>query len=87
MTATATLTSKGQVTLPKPVRNSLGLKKGDHIVFEPTSHGAFLVKPMIRKSRLEGLLHKRLPKNFKPLNLSEIDQAIAEGAIRERFGK
>ncbi len=87
MTATATLTSKGQVTLPKPVRDSLGLKKGDHVLFEPTSHGAFLVKPMTRKSRLEGLLRGLLPGNFKPPSQDEMNQAIADGAIRGRFGK
>jgi antitoxin PrlF len=29
----ATLTSKGQVTIPKEVRRHLGLKKGDHVAF------------------------------------------------------
>jgi len=87
MTVAATLTSKGQVTLPKPIRDSLGLKKGDQVVFEATSRGAFLLKPITRRSRLEGLLHKHLPKNFRPPSRDEIDQAIAEGAIRGRFGK
>lgn len=30
----ATLTSKGQVTVPKDVRERLGLKSGDRLVFE-----------------------------------------------------
>ncbi|CAN5910515.1 AbrB/MazE/SpoVT family DNA-binding domain-containing protein [soil metagenome] len=30
----ATLTSKGQVTIPKAVREQLGLKSGDRLVFE-----------------------------------------------------
>lgn len=30
----ATLTSKGQITVPKDVRERLGLKSGDHVVFE-----------------------------------------------------
>ncbi|MGI8608975.1 MAG: AbrB/MazE/SpoVT family DNA-binding domain-containing protein [Candidatus Dormibacteria bacterium] len=30
----ATLTSKGQVTIPADVRKALGIKKGDQVVFE-----------------------------------------------------
>ena len=30
----ATLTSKGQLTVPKDVRDRLGLKSGDRVVFE-----------------------------------------------------
>ena len=30
----ATLTSKGQVTLPKPIRDKLGLKAGSKLDFE-----------------------------------------------------
>ena len=33
MYAMATVTSKGQVTLPKSVRDALGIDKGDRIVF------------------------------------------------------
>ena len=31
--ADATITSKGQVTIPKPVRDRLGLKAGDQVEF------------------------------------------------------
>jgi antitoxin PrlF len=33
MTSIATVTSKGQVTVPKSVRNRLGLKEGDRLAF------------------------------------------------------
>jgi len=33
MIAEATLTSKGQLTLPKPVRDALGLQTGDKVIF------------------------------------------------------
>ena len=86
MPTTATLTSKGQITLPKSVRNHFGLKEGDLIVFESTPQGAFLVKPTGRKSRLEGLLRKYLPKNFRPPTVEDMNHAISK-KIREAFRK
>jgi AbrB family looped-hinge helix DNA binding protein len=36
---TATLTSKGQVTIPKPIRDLLGIQPGSAVDFELTSDG------------------------------------------------
>ena len=33
MTTSATLTSKGQTTIPKAIRDSLGMKPGDEMTF------------------------------------------------------
>jgi AbrB family looped-hinge helix DNA binding protein len=40
----ATLTSKGQITLPKPVRDALGLKEGDRVLFRVLEGRAVLAK-------------------------------------------
>ena len=40
--ATTTLTSKGQVTLPKAVRDRLGLRAGDKIEFVEDDEGFYL---------------------------------------------
>ena len=40
----ATITSKGQITIPREVRRRLGLKQGDQIVFV-TENGATVIKP------------------------------------------
>jgi antitoxin PrlF len=40
----ARLTSKGQVTLPKAVREALGLKEGDQVVFRVEGRRAFLAR-------------------------------------------
>ena len=37
----ATLTSKGQITIPKSVREALGLKYGDKIVIQQEENGRF----------------------------------------------
>ncbi len=50
--ATAKLTSKGQVTIPKEVRSRLGLHAGDDIEFVE-EQGIFLVKKRLQKSPFE----------------------------------
>lgn len=55
---TATLTTKGQVTIPANVRQRLGLTSGDRIDFVEIE-GGFAIKPAIDDVRsLKGLLRK-----------------------------
>ncbi len=42
----AKITSKGQLTLPKPLRDKLGLKTGDNIIIRETSEGYVLEKEL-----------------------------------------
>jgi AbrB family looped-hinge helix DNA binding protein len=42
----ATLTVKGQITLPKAVRNALHLKTGDRVLFEELEGGAYIITPI-----------------------------------------
>ena len=44
MDVSATVTSKGQVTLPKAVRDALGLEAGDKILFRVHEDRAVLAK-------------------------------------------
>lgn len=44
MNTRATLTSKGQITIPQEVRQRLGLKQGDQVVFV-TENGVTVMKP------------------------------------------
>jgi antitoxin PrlF len=44
MDATARLTSKGQVTIPKAVRDALGLNRGDQLVFRVEQRRAIVAK-------------------------------------------
>jgi antitoxin PrlF len=54
------LTSKGQVTVPKPIRDYLGLKPGSAVVFERTRDGAVVLKPALEST-------KRRPSRFATL--------------------
>ncbi len=42
MTATAKVTSKGQITIPKVIRDTLGLREGSVVAFEPKEGEAIL---------------------------------------------
>jgi len=44
-----TLTSKGQVTVPREIRDRLGLKSGDKMVFTMLSDGTVIMRPKRRR--------------------------------------
>ncbi|MBI1251391.1 MAG: AbrB/MazE/SpoVT family DNA-binding domain-containing protein [Alphaproteobacteria bacterium] len=76
----ATITSKGQLTLPKPVRDAMGVGPGDRVEFVRMEDGNFAVLPATHSVKsLKGLL--RAPK--KPVSLADMDKAIARGASGE----
>ncbi len=75
--STATLTTKGQLTLPKEVRLALGVGPGDRVSFVRMEDGNFAVMPAaLPVKRLKGMLRKP----GKPVSLGEMDRAIAAGA-------
>lgn len=57
MAEATTMTSKGQVTVPREIRDRLGLKSGDKMVFTMLSDGTVVMRPKIRRlSELAGTL-------------------------------
>lgn len=76
MTA-ATLTSKGQLTLPKEVRAALGVGPGDRVDFVRMEDGNFAVLPATMPvKRLKGILKKPA----RPVSLDAMEKAILAGA-------
>ena len=71
MTA-ATLTSKGQTTIPKEIRDSLGMKPGDRMTFTLMPDGTVVLR-MKSKSIVElaGVLHK---KGRKPVSAERLSR-------------
>jgi AbrB family looped-hinge helix DNA binding protein len=60
MTIDATLTSKGQTTIPKEIRDSLGLKPGDRMTFTLMPDGTVVMRVKSRSVMdLAGLLHRK----------------------------
>jgi len=77
--ATATITSKGQITLPKAVRTKLKLQAGHRVEFIETDAG-FLVKPATRDIRsLKGIL----PKPRRRVTIEAMNRSLARmGRLR-----
>jgi AbrB family looped-hinge helix DNA binding protein len=79
MTA-ATVTSKGQLTIPKDVREALGIGPGDRVEFVQMADGNFAVMPATKSiKRLKGII----PKPRTPVSLEDMDDAIGAGAAGE----
>ena len=73
----ATLTSKGQITLPMAVRTALGLGAGSQVDF--VRQGAsFVLKPI--RSDVAALKGRFAGRVKKPVSIEAMDQAIALGA-------
>jgi AbrB family looped-hinge helix DNA binding protein len=76
--AGATLTSKGQVTIPKGIRDLLGLEAGDQLDFVVDGQARVVLRPGNRDARgLRGLLQR--PRQ-KPVTLAEMNAAILRQA-------
>ena len=74
---TATVTSKGQITIPIQVRKALGLDAGDKIDFVEIEKGQFLLKPKTASIRdLEGCVPKL---NYVP-TIEEMKEAVLDAA-------
>jgi antitoxin PrlF len=75
--ATATITSKGQITIPKEVREALGVDSGDRVEFVAQEKGVYKVVAATRDvSHLKGLVAKPP----KPVTLDAMKRAVARRA-------
>ncbi len=80
--AAATLTSKGQITIPVQVRTALGVDAGDRIEFVETEKGQFAIMAANRSVReLKGMLRV---KRKRPVSIEEMNRVIARRASESR---
>jgi AbrB family looped-hinge helix DNA binding protein len=76
----ATLTSKGQLTLPKKIRDHLRVATGDAVDFVIGDDGEVRVRAGDVDVRdLRGMLHRP---GRRPVTLEQIDEAIASARAR-----
>ena len=71
------ITSRGRVTIPKPIRDALGLAPGDRVGFRISTEGRVVLEAPTMD--LMSLCGKLRPKATS-LTLEEMDEAITDGA-------
>lgn len=74
----SSITEKGQTTIPKPVREFLGLRAGDKVRYVITD-GGVRIMPVRSVSRLCGVFQHDGP----TVTLEEMERAVADGACEE----
>ena len=72
ITTDATLTSKGQTTIPKEIRDELGMKPGDRMTFTLMSDSTVVMRVKNKSiSDLAGTLYKR---GRKPVPVEQLSR-------------
>ncbi len=77
-----TMTSKGQITIPREVREDLGLVAGSKVSFTRDDEGNYVLT-RAKRSVLE--LAGSLPYDGPPLSLEDMEAAIAAGAMESNL--
>ncbi len=70
------ITSKGQATIPKAIRDHLRLKPGDRVKFFLHPDGSVVLLPKLPASALRGIIAPR----HRPVTIDEMTEAAAAGA-------
>ncbi len=77
---TATLTTKGQITIPKAVRDFLHLHSGDRVAFVMHDRLEAVLTPVTKSvDEMFGILHKP---GQAPRTVAEMNAAVAERVRR-----
>ncbi len=73
------MTSKGQVTIPKAIREQMGVRPGDRIRFTVREDGLIVVEPETRDVRsLAGMLKRE---GARPISVEEMNEAIVDAVV------
>jgi AbrB family looped-hinge helix DNA binding protein len=79
----STITSKGQITLPKVVRDSLGLQVGDRVAFLVRADGIVELRPeTVDLNELYGVLKSR-----RKVSIEKMNEDIAAAAASRTLGR
>jgi AbrB family looped-hinge helix DNA binding protein len=79
----ATVTSKGQITIPAAHRRAWGLRPGDQIAFDPPDEKPVTIEPKRRRSLFERLDELPPLGLGRPFTQTDIEEAIAESVTEK----
>jgi AbrB family looped-hinge helix DNA binding protein len=82
---TSTVTSKGQVTIPKTIRERLGLSEGDILEFSIDDAGRIVARQASRRHGVCGVLRDFAPE--QPVTVEAMNEAVrrrAAGKVSSR---
>jgi antitoxin PrlF len=79
--ATSTLTSKGQVTIPKAIRERLALSEGDTLEFTIDERGRIVVRPRNSDEGVCGVLRDFAP--TEPVTVEDMKEAVRQRSARK----
>ncbi len=83
MQGISTITQKGQVAIPKPIRDQFGLKPKDRIRFSVEGY-KIIARPALSVKEMRGFI-KTATK--KPLSKSEMKRIIQDAVVEKFKGK
>lgn len=75
---TSQLTAKCQATIPKHVREHLGIGPGDSVKFFIGPSGRVAIVPVIPVQRLKGIVKL---KQKKPVSVEEMERAVGDAVV------
>ena len=80
----ASLTSKGQATIPKAVRDHLHLEPGDRVKFFLHPDGSVVILPKVPTAALKGMISsprgERATSNTSVVSIEEMNEAVEAGS-------
>ena len=80
-TMDSAITIKGQATIPKAIREHLGLKPGDRVKFFVHPDGSVVLLPKRPAAALRGMLKRQ---RRSPVTIAEMKEAVAAGASEKK---
>lgn len=80
----ATMTNKGQVTIPKKVRDALHLQSGDKLEFVCEEEGIVTVRPV--KKSVDEVFGRLYRKGMTPVSTDEMKAAVGD-RLKNEYGR
>lgn len=74
----SSITSKGQISIPKMAREHLRVRPGDRVRIFLHPNGTVVLLPKLPASAIKGIFAGRAK---KPVTVEEMDEAIEQGAV------